>query len=186
MAERRKEREEKEKQENKDKEKMRRNQGQDLLKAKQKFEEDEMKRIAEQKRREREEDKRARQRVKELIEQDKKARAAKTRKDNPTESPSADTVAAKPVAPQPQEKKDYAECRLQIRLTNGKALTQIFKATESLAAVRLFVEINRTDGEGPFTFMTSFPRKVFNNEDMEKPLTELGLVPSAVLIVTKA
>ncbi|CAD5113694.1 DgyrCDS2854 [Dimorphilus gyrociliatus] len=185
LVSRRKERDEKEEQERKNKEKSRRHQGQDLLKAKQKFEEDEMKRIADQKRREREEDKRARQRVKDLIEQDKKARAAKAKKEDFSASADSNSVTAKPVVVEPPEKKEYAECRLQIRLTNGSALTHTFKATESLAAVRLFVEINRTDGEGPFSLMTTFPKKVFTDEDMEKPLTQLGLIPSAVLIVAK-
>ena len=62
----------------------------------------------------------------------------------------------------------------QIRLTNGQALTQTFSAKEQLAAVRLYVEMNRTDAPGPFALMTSFPRKVFSDNDMEKPLTELG------------
>lgn len=62
----------------------------------------------------------------------------------------------------------------QIRLTNGQALTQSFSVKEPLAAVRLYVEMNRTDPPGPFTLMTSFPRKVFAGEDFDKPLTELG------------
>ena len=63
---------------------------------------------------------------------------------------------------------------VQIRLTNGQALTQTFGAKEQLAAVRLYITMNRTDGDFPFTLMTSFPRKVFTDEDMEKPLQELG------------
>ena len=57
---------------------------------------------------------------------------------------------------------------------------------EPLAAVRLYVQMNRTDGlSDDFKFQTNFPRKVFTLEDNEKPLDILGLVPSAVLIVTK-
>ena len=63
----------------------------------------------------------------------------------------------------------------QIRLTNGQALTHVFGAKEQLAAVRLYIQLNRTDGEGAFTLMTSFPRKVFTDGDMEKPLSELGV-----------
>lgn len=63
---------------------------------------------------------------------------------------------------------------LQIRLTNGQALTQAFGSKEPLAAVRLYIQMNRTDGEGAFSLMTSFPRKVFREEDMERPLTDLG------------
>ena len=38
----------------------------------------------------------------------------------------------------------------------------------------MYVEMNRTDDHTPFTLMTSFPRKVFTEEDMEKPLDQLG------------
>ncbi|CAN8008559.1 unnamed protein product [Ixodes pacificus] len=34
--------------------------------------------------------------------------------------------------------------------------------------------------------MTNFPRKVFVEEDYVKPLSALGLVPSAVIFLTKA
>ena len=63
----------------------------------------------------------------------------------------------------------------QIRLTNGQALTQTFGAKEPLSAVCLYVELNRTDGQtAPFSLMTSFPRKVFGPDDMDKPLDALG------------
>lgn len=63
----------------------------------------------------------------------------------------------------------------QIRLLNGNVLTQTFKAKEQLSAVRLFIELNGSiDIVVPFTLMTNFPKKVFDEEDMEKPLKELG------------
>jgi hypothetical protein len=34
--------------------------------------------------------------------------------------------------------------------------------------------MNRTDEEGPFSLMTTFPRKVFSDEDFDKPLDILG------------
>lgn len=43
-----------------------------------------------------------------------------------------------------------------------------------LAAVRVYIEVNRTDGDTPFSLMTSFPRKMFTNDDYEKPLDQLG------------
>lgn len=63
----------------------------------------------------------------------------------------------------------------QVRLLDGTSLTHTFKAKEQLAAVRLYVELNRQDGgEDPFHLLTSFPRRVFTEDDMEKPLQELG------------
>lgn len=68
------------------------------------------------------------------------------------------------------------QCHLfsKIRLTNGSALTQTFGVKEPLSAVRLYVDMNRTDGSDPFSFMTSFPRKVFSSTDMDTPLDALG------------
>lgn len=60
-------------------------------------------------------------------------------------------------------------------MPGGEALTQTFGAKEELAAIRLYVEMNRKDGDSsPFKLMVSFPRKVFTDDDMNKPLTELG------------
>lgn len=73
-----------------------------------------------------------------------------------------------------------------MRLTTGQALTQTFGVKEPLSAVRLFVQLNSGTPDENFTLMTTFPRKVFAAEDFDKPLEMLGLVPSAVVIVTKA
>lgn len=78
------------------------------------------------------------------------------------------------------------------RLTNGSTLTHTFGAKEQLASVRLFIQMNRTDvsaGGGasePFRIQTNFPKKVFTEDEYDKPLDVLGLVPSAVLMVSKA
>ncbi|KAK3702567.1 hypothetical protein RRG08_042560 [Elysia crispata] len=189
IKQKRLEKEEEEKKEQISREKMRRNQGRDLGAAKQKLEEAEMRKIAEERRREKMEEKLARQRVKEQIEKDKRDRAAKFAKEKEKVNPSAPAPApvasptTAPAAAQPS--KEYTDCRLQIRLTNGQALTQTFGAKEPLSAVRLYVEMNRTDTTGPFSLMTSFPRRVFSSADMDMPLDSLGLVPSAVLIVTR-
>lgn len=63
---------------------------------------------------------------------------------------------------------------IQIRLTNGQTIVQTFNVKEMLAAVRVYIELNRSDGDSSFCLMTSFPRKVFTNDDYEKPLDQLG------------
>ena len=46
--------------------------------------------------------------------------------------------------------------------------------------------LSRTDGlAGEVKLMTNFPKKVFTPEDYENSLDNLGLVPSAVLMMTK-
>lgn len=83
------------------------------------------------------------------------------------------------------EKKDYNECRIQIRLTDGSTIVRKFGTNENLSAVRLWVEENRKDGNGSFNIMQTFPRKVFTNDDMMKSLSELGLVPASSLVISK-
>ncbi|KAG8223490.1 hypothetical protein J437_LFUL004958 [Ladona fulva] len=180
----RKEREEQEKKDALEREKMRIKSGKEIAAAKKRFQEEEMKKIADQKKQEKMEERIARQRVREQIEQDKIARRKKFGMEGanveiPIE-PKVEPVSSPPPAP-----RNYTETKLQIRLTNGQTLTQSFGAKEQLSAVRLFVEMNRTDMNGPFSLMTPFPRKVFTEEDYETPLDILGLVPSAVVIVAK-
>lgn len=204
LRQRRLEREAREKQEELDREKNRIKSGKEMLEAKKKHEETEIKKMVEQRKREKEEERLARQRVRDQIEQDKLMRKNKFGggTTEPTEIITPKPVPVKITTSQP----NYTEVQLQIRLTNGTTLKQKFGAKEPLSAVKLFVELNRTDGEGPFTFMTSFPKKVFGPEDYDKPLDLLGkfhmifagkkklslaltfsgLAPSAVVIVTKS
>ncbi|XP_051931910.1 UBX domain-containing protein 1 isoform X3 [Hippocampus zosterae] len=144
------ERRERERAEELEKEKQRRKQGQELQQIRNKLQDDDMKKLAEMRRREKMEDKLARQRVKEKIARDREERAQK------------------------------------VRLLDGSTLTAVFKAQEPLAAVRVYVQVNGNTPEGQdFTLLSPYPRHVYTDLDMEKPLKELGLVPSAVLVVTK-
>ncbi|XP_059728316.1 LOW QUALITY PROTEIN: UBX domain-containing protein 1 [Haemorhous mexicanus] len=164
-------------------ERERRRRGQELAKLREWRRDEERRRAAEERRRERAEERAARQRVREKIERDKAERAQRFAPAPPAEPPKE--------APAPRE---YDQCRIQVRLPDGRALTQSFRAREPLAAVRLFVELHRGSGgtgagtgapPEPFSLRTAFPRRLFTEEDMEKPLQELGLVPSAVVIVAK-
>uniref|UniRef100_A0A0F7Z398 UBX domain-containing protein 1 n=1 Tax=Crotalus adamanteus TaxID=8729 RepID=A0A0F7Z398_CROAD len=190
ISQKQKEREEREKRESIEREKQRRKQGQELLLLRQKLQEDEMRKLAEERRREKLEEKLAKQRVREKIERDKAERAKKFGCSSATQASAlpeqVDPVLISSPSQEPPVKREYDQCKIQVRLLDGTSLTHTFKAREQLAAVRLYVELNRQDGgEDPFHLLTSFPRRVFTEDDMEKPLQELGLVPSAVLIVAK-
>lgn len=187
----RQEREAQEKRDALEKEKLRIRSGKDMSEAKRNLEEIEMKKLVEQRKREKEDEKRARDRVRAQIESDKAARrdkmAALTGK--ATVSP---PVAPTPVTPPatssadstPKTPKTYTNTRIQVRFQNGSTLVETFDVKEPLSAVRLFVQLKQGT-DNPFALMTTFPRKVYDDEDYEKPLDVLGLVPSAVLIVTK-
>jgi len=192
LKQKRKEREEREKLEDLDREKSRVAMGKELAEAKRRLAEQEMKEIVEARRKEKIDDRLARERVKAKIEEDKLARKAKLAQQQGIAPPTLPTppptpvVAASDSAVSPP-KKDYKETKLQLRLPSGKTLIQTFGVSEPLAAVRLYIELNRDDGtQGTFNLMTSFPRKVYQGDDYDMPLEALGLVPSAVLMVTKS
>ncbi|GFU33550.1 UBX domain-containing protein 1 [Nephila pilipes] len=184
IKQRRAEKAEQESREALEREKSRRKTGQELTHVRQKMQEEEIKQLAELKRREKLEAKLAKQHVLEQIERDKQARREKFGMATPNLPATSPVVPQKEIVP-PAPVQTYDECRIQIRLTNGQCLTHAFRPNEELAAVRLFVQMNRTDGSAPFSLMTNFPKKVFTEEDMNAPLSSLGLVPSAVLIVCK-
>lgn len=175
------EREAKEAEEARAKEKSRIESGKDMGAIREALAEQEIRKLAEQRRREKEDDKRARARVLEQIAADKAERLAK-KEGTKVEEAKPVPVAAAP----PPVKKDYSETRLQIRQPTGQPIVHTFGVKEQLSAVRLYIQMNRTDGEaGPVKLMTSFPKKVFSEDDYENTLENLGLVPSAVLMVTK-
>jgi len=191
---RRLEKEAQEKREQIEKEKVRRKTGQEMTEAKKKLEDEELRQIAEQRRKEKLAEKMARQRVLDQIERDKQARREKfgggsqssvTATNQPSQTLAAAAPAPAPVQQQQASKKEYDQTKIQVRFPNGQSLTQTFGSKEELAAVRLYIQMNQADIGESFSMMTNFPKKVFNDEDMEKPLYELGLVPSAVIIVSK-
>jgi len=179
------EREAKEKEEARAKEKARIESGKDMGEIRQALAEQEIKKLAALRRQEKEDDKKAKARVLAQIEADKAARKAE-REAAAGKKPDAAPVAAPAAAAAPAPKKDYTETRVQVRLPSGAPLVQAFGVKEPLSAVRLYVQMNRTDGgTGDVKLMTNFPKKVFGDEDYDNTLENLGLVPSAVLIVTK-
>uniref|UniRef100_H3DHB3 UBX domain protein 1 n=1 Tax=Tetraodon nigroviridis TaxID=99883 RepID=H3DHB3_TETNG len=184
------ERREREQKEELEREIQRRKQGQELQKVRQKLQDDEMKKLAELRRREKMEEKLARQRVKEKIARDREERAQKFGGSGQSSSSSSQPGQPSPSSPTshgpPPTKKEYDESRIQVRLLDGSTITTVFKALEPLAAVRVYVQMNSNVPEGQdFTLLSPYPRHVYTEQDMEKPLKELGLVPSAVLVVAK-
>ncbi|XP_036671803.3 UBX domain-containing protein 1 [Drosophila suzukii] len=187
LKQKRIEREEREKTEALQREKNRIKSGKDMTEAKRRMEELEMKKIVEQRKREKDEEKAARDRVRAQIEADKAARKAREQKElgNPEPAPSvSSTTVSSPPAGVKSPPRDYTETRIQVRLQDGSTLQETFNVKEQLSAVRVFIQM-KTGIESPFSLMTTFPRKLFAEDDYEKPLEVLGLVPSAVITMTK-
>ena len=137
------EREEKEKMEAKEKEMKRIASGKEMSGIKQAIQEQEIKKMAEQRRREKQEEREAKAKVLAQIEADKEARRREREAAKSGGSAQPAPAPAPAASAAPAVKKDYTEAKLQIRQTNGQALVQSFGVKESLAAVRVFVEMNR-------------------------------------------
>ncbi|KAI1077473.1 hypothetical protein F5B20DRAFT_551351 [Whalleya microplaca] len=78
-------------------------------------------------------------------------------------------------------------CNLQVRLFDGSTIRHRFKGTRTLGRdVRRWVDRERTDGGGPYTFrvvLTPLPNKAIEREEENEPLSSLGLAPSATLVL---
>ncbi|KAL1919469.1 uncharacterized protein VTP21DRAFT_2162 [Calcarisporiella thermophila] len=184
LAEKRAVRQTQEEEERRQQEKIRRKTGKELSEAREKFKEKEMEKALEERKREKEEDRLAKERVKAQIEADRRERQmkreqAKAQQQAPQAPPVRATAPAAPTS-----SKDYKEARLQIRLPpgGGNPLTQTFCADAPLREVYQWVESHCPP---PFKLSTTFPRRVLEGADLEKSLRDLGLVPSAVLVVSR-
>jgi hypothetical protein len=78
-------------------------------------------------------------------------------------------------------------CNLQVRLFDGSTLRQRFPSSGTLKDdVRKWVDTDRTDGDSPYTFrivMTPLPNRVIDSTEESKTLVDLGLAPSATLVL---
>lgn len=148
-------------------------------------EEKELLRQIEENRRDKEREVQNRAKVRALIEEDKQRRAAAANKTAAVAGAVPGVVvAAAPAAPAAAtaSAKTYTECRIQVRLHSGPAITAKFAPTDTLQTVHNHVRAQRTDGLVDFTLTTAFPpRRVFGPADMHLTLQEAGLMPSAVL-----
>ncbi|KAJ3195110.1 hypothetical protein HK101_001087 [Irineochytrium annulatum] len=183
-----------EKEEEKSKEKVRRKTGQEMVAIKEQMKEAEMKKAMDEKLREKEEDRIAKAKIKAQIEQDKRDRAAKVgarqpfcltaqqierekqlRQGLPTDEASG---SAKPAVAVPATiSKDYAEARIHFRLPD-RVITQSFKSDDTLQSLIDFLSKQEDVQPG---FKMVFLRKPLTGSD--KSLKDLGLVPSAAIIV---
>jgi len=77
-------------------------------------------------------------------------------------------------------KKEYNECRVQVRLPNNSNLTHVFSADDKLEALVDFVKQTISVN---FQLVTNFPKKAYGPEDYQKTFRELQLVPASAFIL---
>ncbi|KAJ3314697.1 hypothetical protein HDV04_005703 [Boothiomyces sp. JEL0838] len=180
IAARREEKRLEREQEARQKETIRRATGVEMQLIKEKLQQEEMQKQVEARKRQKEEDRIAKERVRKQLEADKleRQRQAEERKRLAEGKPLAVQQPAAPVVQQPT--KDYQEARIQIRVPNGAPITKVFNAEDKLSVVYEFV---KSQYPNDFKLMQTFPRKVLDGPSLNQTLKELGLVPSAALVV---
>lgn len=151
----------------------RRETGKAVLHAQKTREEAEMAALLEERRRDKQLEKQAREKVLADIARD---REEKKRRLEGNKSPAVQTPQ---LQPQPIVVGDSA--RIQFRFPDGHTANRQFKSSEPLSAARLFVSDHASLDN--FTLSTTYPRRVFTDAESETSLQDLGLVPSAVLMV---
>lgn len=168
---------EKEKEEEKRRELERRKSGRDVQIARQKQQELEIAIALEERAKEKAQEFAAKERVRQQIAQDKLERKQKEQ-------------ALQKQANQLQEKTNNdastvadGMTRIQFRLPSGNSHLGKFESTSTLRELRTYVTTNIELPFKRFTMSTSFPRRDLSAEDDTKTLTDLELVPTAVILI---
>lgn len=73
--------------------------------------------------------------------------------------------------------------RIQFRLPSGSSHTGQFEPSNTLRTLRTYVAENSDLPFRQFAMSTSFPRRELTNEENDKTLLELELVPTAVILI---
>jgi len=152
-----------------------------MIEAKHKQEENQLKLLAEQRKKEKKEDEEARRKIREQLARDREEKA-KQRELERQQSQSLNQSNSTSI-PVSSASANHEFAALAIRLTNGEILKERFKAQDTLAIVRKFIDEKRTDGHSPYVIMTNFPYRYFTEHDINSSLLDLGLTPSCTVIL---
>ena len=110
------------------------------------------------------------------IEQEKAERAGQTLPNQPAAAPLA--TSSGPVASKPASA--YTETRMRFQTPKGNIM-KTFPVTTTLFEV--VSALKESDDVEVTSFVQTFPRKVFDSEFFGESLKDLGLIPSASLLV---
>lgn len=155
--------------ENKEREKMRRFTGKEIVEAKERAKEIEMKKAFEERKRDKEREQAARMKIKAQIEEDKRVRAEKFEREKQLRamkegggiSPIVVASAPPPASAASSGAASatiYTETRLQLRLPQGPPIVQSFKASDPLQLVCDFIVSETKKSANSFSLSCSFPR----------------------------
>lgn len=157
----------------------RRKMGRDVQKMRQMQQDLEIKQAHEERMREKAAETAAREKVRQQIAQDKLERKQKEL-----------ALQQQMQQPQSQEQPRYNPApsnatvtRIQFRLPSGNSHTSQFEPSNTLRTLRTYVTENIDLPFRQFAMSTSFPRRELTNEENDKTLLELELVPTAVILI---
>lgn len=162
----------------KERELERRRSGQDLRSFKERQTELELKQLKEERKRDQIAEQAQRKRILEQIAQDRAMSAARFANNAAAETGAA--AAAVPAAPRVYTGN---EARIQFRKPDGTVAAHDFLAADTFQTLRDYVATELLAGCSNFTLASSFPRRLFGNEDVGCTLADLDLAPSAVILV---
>lgn len=125
----------------------------------------------------------AKKRIQAKIEADKEARRLKAEQQRAERAGVAAPTAQPTTAQAPTRSKPasaYTESRLRFQSPNGNIMKTLPAETTLFEIVAALKE---QDGIEVESFIQTFPKKVFNSEYFGESLRDLGLVPSASLVI---
>ncbi|XP_039198281.1 UBX domain-containing protein 4 isoform X2 [Crotalus tigris] len=191
LEERREEKKKEEEQKEIKKEIERRKTGKEMLEYKRKQEDELTKRILEERNREKAEEKAARERIRQQIAMDRAERAARfARSKEEADAAKAAALQAKQAEMEARkemsQKEKSAIARIQFRLPDGSSFTNSFPSDAPLEEAHRFAAQIVGNTYGNFSLATMFPRREFTKEDYKKKLLDLGLAPSASIVLLPA
>ncbi|KNE90941.1 hypothetical protein PSTG_15636 [Puccinia striiformis f. sp. tritici PST-78] len=187
--------------ENKANEAIRRKGGKDMVTIKEELKKKEMEKEIAQRKKDKLDDERAKARARAAIAEDKaerirKAAFEKSKRTGLPPPPDPPMVAKPPAkkstSANSSSTKEYSEGRFQLRLPSpeGSVIVLILDADRNLNDLALAL-INHDEfnnhaqlGSNSIRFSTTYPRKVFSVDEMNKSIKVLGLLPSVALAVS--
>lgn len=159
-------------------EKKRRLDGQKLIQTRAELEDQERIRLAQQIRREKLEQEAHKKKLLEQIALDRENMKAKQ---SPVKTSASSSSAASATRSQP--KAPSSECRIALRFPDGTSKVQKFSPKEQLAAVRLFVRMEKLDDQLATVEFIAPPNKKLTEAQMHETLESLDLCPASRLEV---
>ncbi|KAM9304902.1 UBX domain-containing protein 4 [Gastrophryne carolinensis] len=169
----------------------RRKAGKEMLEFKRKQEDDNIRRVLEERNKEKAEEKAARERIKQQIAQDRADRAARFAK-NKEEQEAIRIAELQARQAEMEARREAAQkerstiARIQFRLPDGSSFTNQFPSEAPLEEARQFASQTVGNAYGNFSLATMFPRREFTKEDYGKSLLSLELAPSASIVLLPA